>query len=195
MPPALDTLFRVLAQEKKIGYADKSMIGGMDKFAEVWDREAASVQARSRALYVEIASALRNYASQTPEEREQSAGRMLALAARLQIHTDVRLREINQGEWQGLRLNEIQARYAELYQQREQDPLEIAPPGGESILQMQQRAFKVLDEILRRHAGETVAIVCHGLTIAVIRVRLDGRSIEEVWGLIPKNGGWVEYEV
>lgn len=128
-------------------------------------------------------------------QRAMETAQPLALAAELQIHTDVRLREINQGEWQGLRLNEIQARYAELYQQREQDPLDIAPPGGESILQMQQRAFKVLDEILQQHAGETVAIVCHGLTIAVIRVRLEGCLIEEVWSLIPKNGGWVEYGV
>lgn len=128
-------------------------------------------------------------------QRAMETAQPLALAAGLQIHTDVRLREINQGEWQGLRLNEIQARYAELYQRREQDPLDIAPPGGESILQMQQRAFKVLDEILQQHAGETVAIVCHGLTIAVIRVRLEGCLIEEVWSLIPKNGGWVEYAV
>jgi hypothetical protein len=29
----------------------------------------------------------------------------------------------------------------------------------------------------------------------LLRVRLEGRALEQVWHLIPESGGWVEYVV
>lgn len=113
----------------------------------------------------------------------------------LPVLSDPRLREIHQGEWQGMLVTEIMARYGELFHRRKEDPLAVAPPGGETLEQVQQRAYQVLDEILERHPHETVAIVAHGFVIALLRLRLEHRPVEDVWQLVPQSGQWLEYSL
>jgi broad specificity phosphatase PhoE len=108
---------------------------------------------------------------------------------------DPRLREINQGDWQGLLVSDIMVRYGELFQRRQADPLAVAPPGGETLEQVRWRAYRVLDEILEKHPNETVAIVGHGFVIALFRLRLENRPVNEVWQLIPKSSQWLEYSL
>jgi broad specificity phosphatase PhoE len=119
----------------------------------------------------------------------------LASRLGLPVRTDARLREINQGEWQGLLVTEIQARYAELFRLRKDNPRTVAPPGGETVSQVQERVEQALNDILQRHPGETMAIVAHGFVIAVLRVRLENKPIDEVWDLIPESGEWITYDI
>jgi broad specificity phosphatase PhoE len=117
----------------------------------------------------------------------------LARLTGLPVRIDPRLREVHVGDWQGLLVTEIVARYGELFHRRQADPSAVTPPGGETLAQVQQRTYTVLDEILERHPHETVAIVGHGFVIALLRLRLEGRPVDEVWQLVPKSGQWLEY--
>lgn len=117
----------------------------------------------------------------------------LARLTGLPVSIDPRLREINVGDWQGLLVSDIAARYGELFYRRQTDPAAFAPPGGETLKQVQSRAYLVLDEILERHPHETVAIVGHGFVIALLRLRLENRPVADVWQLVPKSGQWLEY--
>src|SRR5713226_4025766 len=78
---------------------------------------------------------------------------------------DVRLREIDMGEWQGLTSDEVRAWDAERYAEVMSDPVNIARPGGESSLQVAIRAISALDEIAERHRDQHVLAVTHGGTI------------------------------
>ncbi len=126
-------------------------------------------------------------------QRAIDTARPLAEMTGLTIRTDARLREIHQGEWQGMLVSDIRARYAELFQQRVNDPLTIAPPGGETVVQVQERVLRALNEIVQRHLNERVAIFAHGFVIAVLRVNLEKRPIDSVWQLVPKSGEIIEY--
>jgi broad specificity phosphatase PhoE len=119
----------------------------------------------------------------------------LARSQGLEIRIDPRLREIDQGEWQGLLIDEIQTRYAEEFRLRRENPLEVAPPGGETALQVQERVLAAVQDILAAHPGGTVAIVSHGFALAVIRAYFTGIPIREVWELVPGNGESVELEI
>lgn len=119
----------------------------------------------------------------------------LARLTGLPVCIDPRLREIHVGDWQGLLVSDIVARYGELFHSRKANPSAFAPPGGETLKQVQQRAYKVLDEILEQHPHDTVAIVGHGFVIALLRLRLEHQPVENVWQLVPKSGQWLEYWV
>ncbi len=108
---------------------------------------------------------------------------------------DPRLREIHQGEWQGLLVSEIQARYTRLFEQRLHDPLSVAPPGGETALQVHQRVVAAVADIRSLYPGCAVAIVSHGFAIAIIRVHYQRQPLERVWELVPENGTVIEMEV
>lgn len=113
----------------------------------------------------------------------------------LPVRVDPRLREIHQGEWQGLLVREIEARYAGLFAERRRNPLSVAPPGGETVAEAKRRVIQVLEEVAQEHPHETVLIVSHGFALALALVHFRSRPVEEVWDMVPENGQPVVLEV
>ncbi|HEX9676072.1 MAG TPA: histidine phosphatase family protein [Anaerolineales bacterium] len=112
---------------------------------------------------------------------------LLAEASGAPLHLDPRLREIDQGEWEGMLFEEIRTRFQEAWTRRQANPIQVSAPGGETVGQVQQRVRQALDGILAKHPAQTVAIVSHGLALAIIRVHLEQGAIQSVWDRIPPN--------
>jgi probable phosphoglycerate mutase len=127
--------------------------------------------------------------------RASQTAEALAAESGVTVHYDPRLREIDQGEWEGLLVAEIQSRYAEAFERRRFDPLSTRPPGGESVGQVRQRVIEVLDEIRRKYPNATIAIVSHGLAIALMKVYLADLPVESVWDHIPPNASAEEFNL
>lgn len=108
----------------------------------------------------------------------------------IDFEEDHRLREIDQGEWQGLLVSEIEEKYTDIFNQRLNDPLHIAPPGGEMVLQVRDRVIEAVEEIVCKHPYNRVAIVSHGFALAVIQIYMMNRTISDVWGYVPNNDEW-----
>ncbi|MBN2386380.1 MAG: histidine phosphatase family protein [Anaerolineales bacterium] len=165
-----------------------------------WQGQAdVPLNARGRAQAARMAETLRGldlqaiYASDLVRARETAEA--LAAVHGLEVRLDARLREIHQGEWQGLLVGEIEARYAARFHERRRDPLNVAPPGGETVAGVQARVVAFLQEVVARHPGQTLAIVAHGFVLAVALVVYRQRPIDEVWQLIPENGVPVELDI
>jgi broad specificity phosphatase PhoE len=106
-----------------------------------------------------------------------------------------RLREIHQGEWQGLLVQEIKARHAEAYERHRQDPLQMAAPGGETTQQVRQRVLAAVCDLLERYPRENVVVVSHGFTLAVLITHFNCIPFEQVWEQIPQNGEIIRLEI
>ncbi|HSB66359.1 MAG TPA: histidine phosphatase family protein [Anaerolineales bacterium] len=113
----------------------------------------------------------------------------------LPVRTDPRLREIHQGKWQGLLVREIKECYAEAFQRRHENPLSVAPPGGETAQDVHERVIHAIEQILEEHPEETVAIVSHGFAIAVTLAHYKKVPFEKVWDLVPRNASIHTLEV
>lgn len=111
----------------------------------------------------------------------------LAGATGAPVHLDPRLREVDQGEWQGKRVLDIREQYADLFARRLADPWLVAPPGGESAAQVAERMKAALHQIVARHPGQVIAIVSHGFVLAVARVLAAGEPVERLFELVPDN--------
>ena len=100
------------------------------------------------------------YASDLGRSRETAA--IIARACRLTPRFDERLRERKLGIFEGLTEAEILDRHgAEWTRFRQRNPSYVVP-GGESANERTLRAFACLEEVVRRHPGEVVAVVTHG---------------------------------
>ncbi len=78
------------------------------------------------------------------------------------------LREVDMGEWSGLSAEEVQARYG-WSASRWLEALERgAIPGAETGQAFRDRVAPCLSQVCRDHAGQTVAVVCHGGVIRVL---------------------------
>ncbi|MGH7772469.1 MAG: histidine phosphatase family protein [Candidatus Binatia bacterium] len=76
--------------------------------------------------------------------------------------SDERLRERHLGIFQGLRSEEIKTVYPEEYQVYTSRDPDHAIPGGESLRQQVERNIGCLEELARRHLGESIVVVTHG---------------------------------
>ena len=75
---------------------------------------------------------------------------------------DERLREIDFGAFEGLTYDEIATRYPQTYAQWMTRPTDVVFPDGESFAMMSARVREALEQIRRKHSGETVVTVSHG---------------------------------
>ncbi|HEY3343421.1 MAG TPA: histidine phosphatase family protein, partial [Anaerolineaceae bacterium] len=105
----------------------------------------------------------------------------------LPIQVDTRLREIHQGEFQGLLVSEIAERFAVVMQQWHNNPATAHAPGGETVIQVSERVAAAANDIARAHPGERVLVVSHGMALATLIVRVRGVPYERVYTLIPEN--------
>lgn len=71
----------------------------------------------------------------------------------------VELRNLDQGLWQGLQLDEIKRRNAKVYRQWMEDPTTVCPPQGESIHEGFERVKAAIKPLIRRHKDETIGLV------------------------------------
>jgi len=120
-------------------------------------------------------------------QRARHTAEIIAAQMGLPVQTDPRLREINQGLWEGMHFTEIKTQYEEAFKQRKNNPLTVAPPGGETVGQVQTRVLAALRDICAQYPHQQVAVVSHGLSLAIIKASLSGHPIQRVWELIPPN--------
>ena len=91
------------------------------------------------------------------------------------------LRELHIGEWEGETWQKIQRDDPDLWQARLDDIVNVAPPAGESLLQMAQRVRPVIKQIISAHEGEEIVIVAHGGVNRVILLDAIGAPLERLF--------------
>ena len=91
------------------------------------------------------------------------------------------LRELHIGDWEGRTWEQLQQEYPELWQARLNDIVNVAPPGGESMLQMAERIRPVVKEIINAHVGGEIVLVAHGGVNRAILLDAIGASLERLF--------------
>lgn len=71
------------------------------------------------------------------------------------------LTECDVGQWEGKSWEEIRAADPDDYARYHADPAKNGYRGGENFAQVYERAADAIDDILRRHEGQTVLVVSH----------------------------------
>ena len=130
-------------------------------------------------------------------KRARQTAKPIANKLGLPVQIEPRLREINQGEWEGVLVEDIKARYAEIWSQRTVDPASVRPPGGETVSEVAERVYAALDGIARLFPTERVLIVSHGLSIATAICRDKGIPVGQAYTVIPENVQpvWMEWKL
>jgi len=142
--------------------------------ADVPLNERGLAQAEALARYLGSATRYGRiealYAS--PLQRTQSTAAPLASALGLVVQTEPALIEMDIGEVEGLSYQDVRERYPDFMRSWLSDELADAPmPGGESLRQVQERAWAAVESIRERHTDETVAAVTHNFVILTLLCR------------------------
>lgn len=100
--------------------------------------------------------------------RAFSTGAAVAHSHNIPLHPDRNLREIFAGEWEGETYAELERKFPDSYGTWRHQIGLARCPGGESVAQLQERVRACVEEIVRRHPGETVCIATHATPIRVM---------------------------
>ena len=104
--------------------------------------------------------------------RAYEMARIIAQYHEVSVEGTDALRELNQGEFEGLMLSELVEKHADFLQQWFRDPADLKIPGGESMRQLQDRAWAELEKIVTRHDNGNVVVVSHNLCNMALLCRI-----------------------
>lgn len=106
----------------------------------------------------------------------------------LPLHTTPRLREINMGVWEAEFFANVRHAEPELVRKFIFDPESWKVERSETFAQVAERAYRELEHLAKKHNGQVIAAVSHGVTIRCILSKALGISLTDVENLpIVKN--------
>lgn len=119
--------------------------------------------------------------------RSRQTAELLAEPLGLNVTLEPRLREMDLGSWEGMLFDEIRTRFPQELSKRARDPLNARAPRGESPMEVAERVIPAVDEIAVRHRDETVLIIAHGISLAIVTCRAQGISLDKLYEHVPDN--------
>ena len=117
----------------------------------------------------------------SPMERALETARPIAEAALLDIAIDDAFNEIDFGAWIGKPFAELDQ--SDDWRNYCRHRATASPPGGESMMDVQSRAWKGIAAMIDRHRADrdaTIAVVTHGDVIRAILMLALGMSIDHI---------------
>jgi broad specificity phosphatase PhoE len=94
-----------------------------------------------------------------------------------ELHTDQDLMEMDYGDFEGVSFKKIMDVEKDFIDQWMTDPSSVKMPNGESLTQLQERAWRALKKIINKK--ENALVVSHNFTIATVICRIKNISLNE----------------
>jgi broad specificity phosphatase PhoE len=108
----------------------------------------------------------------SPLQRALNTARAIAIHHQLDVNTITALREMEVGELEGVLSADLKLRFDEFICQQGDDPIKGKLPGGESICDVQNRAWDTVTTIAGRHSEGTIVFVTHYFVIMSLVCRI-----------------------
>ena len=123
-------------------------------------------------------------------ERAYDTALEIARPRGLKVRRDARLDEIDQGQWEGMRHDEIMLHHPEKLAAWQHHPIDLRLPEGETLEEVRLRVRDALDDMMLLHQGKTICVVAHSVSMAVIKHELQGMSLRQALANLPANASW-----
>lgn len=148
--------------------------GASDRdLSEVGVRQAEDIAAQLRT---ENVSAI--YASDL--KRARRTAEVIGQPHHLPVIIEERIRELDHGKLEGLTFTEIKENFGEFLTRWRTEPAELQVPGGERLIDVAERAWSGLNQIVERHAStDNIVVVSHNFPIVGIVCKITGTHLND----------------
>lgn len=131
----------------------------------------------------------------SPMQRAHATATIIATPHGLPVMVRSGLNELDQGDLEGLRQEELRERYPELLRRWVAGDTSIKLPGGESMQELQSRVWTAVQDILVQHQANAVAVVSHNLAILAYICKALGVPLSVFRRLRQQTGSLSLFEV
>ncbi len=98
----------------------------------------------------------------------------------LDVTVDSDFRELNHGELEGLTFTDIRSFYPDFLTRWRSEPAQLIVPGGERLVDVEQRIWKGMQRIASSHSSdERIVVVSHNFPILAILCRITGTPLND----------------
>ena len=108
----------------------------------------------------------------------QQTAKMIADRTGQRIRYEDAFAEMKLGLWQGLTRDQIRHRYPSVIQQWQDNPQQVLPPEGESLVMVVDRLYPALIKLHRKYQGKKVILVVRPLVMAILAGILRGKTMQ-----------------
>ena len=128
--------------------------------------EVGVEQAHRLALFLKSEDVVAVISS--PLKRAVSTAEAIASYHQSSVEVNDGIKEMEVGEMEGLSLSTLSTTFTQFIMQCWKGEGSERLPGGESMVELQQRAWAVIERLLAEHKDETVVVVSHYFVILAI---------------------------
>jgi broad specificity phosphatase PhoE len=125
----------------------------------------------------------------SPLRRAFDTARAVAEPHRLDVGVIEALIEADVGKWEGMSWDQIRRDFPEACEDFQRDQSRYPYLGGESYLDVAQRAMPALNQLMDRHAGRTILAVAHNVVIRACAATLLKMPLTNAKDIHQNNGG------
>ncbi|MBI2165833.1 MAG: histidine phosphatase family protein [Chloroflexi bacterium] len=146
-------------------------------------RTSEGLNPTGRRQALDLARALRKEPVDTlyssPLPRALETARIIGRAIGLPVRASKSLMELDMGELDGLTMQALHGRYPDLMERWRLDPASASMPGGETLANVQRRAWSWVLRVLRKHQGATAVAVTHNFVIQALLCKALGTPLSQ----------------
>ena len=117
----------------------------------------------------------------SPLSRSMETAENIAKFQNINVEPLEAIVDISYGEWEGVRLEEVQKKYPDLYALWLNEPHKVTFPNGESLEAVRVRVMDAINHLIEKHENENIALVAHRVPNKVICCSLLGIDPSNFW--------------
>ncbi len=163
------------------GQTEWNVTGRYQGQSDVHLTEEGKMQARKLAANFPVQDVAAIYASDL--NRAMVTAETIAEQFGLPVQAEPAFRELSFGEWEGLTYQQIVGKWEDAMANFLQHPDILEIPGGENFPAVQKRATERLNELIRKHDGQTIVVVAHGAVLRTILTAALHMPLQYLWSI------------
>jgi phosphoserine phosphatase len=111
----------------------------------------------------------------SPLKRAYETARAISKFHDAIIEVDQDLQEMNHGDFENLTIQELKDKHASILRRWEKDPASVVMPNGESLHDLQRRAWGAIERITK--TSRDTLVVTHNMTIKTILCKIENMDM------------------
>jgi probable phosphoglycerate mutase len=116
-----------------------------------------------------------------PCEAAAQTAEIIGEALHVKVKPIENLRNLDQGLWQGMLVDEVKVKQPKVYRQWQEHPENVCPPDGEMLAGACARIDEAVDKLVRRHRSGAIGLVIPEPLATVLATRLQGSQLGDLW--------------
>ena len=113
----------------------------------------------------------------SPVKRAYQTAKLIGEFHDVKIETDEGLMELNQGDFEGLTLSELWEKHTSFLRRWMADPASVVMPNGESLTELQNRSWNVIEDIAKK--SKNTLVVSHNFTIITVLCKVQNINLSQ----------------